>query len=119
MDTPSPRVFAAGREEAPERRLVLRGAGAPFGPRDQGDAAGPRLRALGPAHAANLACELRPAAWQPQVRRLGAGSLSEPPRWRAPLPLSARSLVPLSPPSAGLLPTLSASSVRDLCSFCS
>lgn len=82
VDTPSPRVFAAGREEAPERRLVLRGAGAP-------SAHGTEGTPPGPAHAANLACELHPAAWQPQVRRLGAGSLSEPPPWRAPSSLRA------------------------------
>lgn len=68
VDTPSRRVFTARQEEAPERRLVLHGAGVPSGlaPRD---AAGPRLRAPGPAHAVSRACELRPAAWQPQVRR--------------------------------------------------
>lgn len=81
VDTPSRRVFAARREEAPERRLVLHGAGVPSGPAPR-DAAGPRLRAPGPAHAVSRARELRPAAWQPQVRRQGSGSLSEPPSLR-------------------------------------
>lgn len=65
----------------------------PTGPRGRRR---PWLRAPGPTHAANLACELRPAAWQPQVRRLGAGSLSEPPPCCAPFFLRALS----RPPSA-------------------
>lgn len=63
----------------------------PTGPRGRRR---PWLRAPGPTHAANLACELRPAAWQPQVRRLGAGSLSEPPPCCAPFFLRALSRPP-------------------------
>lgn len=118
VDTPSRRVFLDRREEAPERRLVLHGAGVPSGPAPR-DAAGSRLPAPGPAHAVSRACELRPAAWQPQVRRQGrrvplrASSQARP-------SLSPRALsAPRSPPSAVRLPTLSASLARDLCSFCS
>lgn len=70
VDTPPRPVLAASREEAPEPRLVLRGARRRCRPAPR-DAAGP-----GPAHATSGAAKLRPAPWQLQVRR----------RARAPLP---------------------------------
>lgn len=113
MDTPSRRVLAAPQEEAPEPRLVLRGAGraAPVlrqGRRRARSGPGPRAQRAG--HGGP-----RPAAWQPQVRRPDAGP-SPPPPFRAP---SRRR----RPPSAvssrcpRLLPRLGAGSV--FCSFLS
>lgn len=86
VDTPPRGVQAAPREEAAEPRLVRAEpsrAGAPSGPAPR-DAAGPGLGASpghqrGPTHAAGRACELRPAAWQPQVRRQAPGHSGSPP----------------------------------------
>lgn len=86
VDTPSWQGRAVWREEAPERRPVLRGALSPSSPSQ--DATGP-----GPSsgHAASQGCERRLAAWQSQVGRQAprvprpSGPLSPP------APLGARS----------------------------
>lgn len=85
VDTPPRPVLAARREEAPEPRLVLRGARRRCCPAPR-DAAGP-----GPAHATSGAAKLRPAPWQLQVRR----------RARAPLPSLPEGASPRPPQLAG------------------
>lgn len=103
MDTPSWQGRAAWREEAPERRPVLRGALSPSSPSQ--DATGP-----GPSsgHAASQGCERRLAAWQSQVGRQAP---------RVPRPSG-----PLSPPAPRVPPLasvcgLSAGILPFFCSF--